>query len=832
MKYLRIIISIMAAVIVFTGCRDDDGTTDVPQTGTWTVSLLGGSAVEVSDDGDAVFGHRAVYGSIRVEIKGYDAARDGNVIVECKDAEWLNIEGDTLGDDGIVSITTLDNDTERRRSATITFSSELYPSLSTSIVVDQLSTADEDNNGVDARSQLYVGYGYDIYKALDSPMAVRAKRPIIDYEMLVKAGNSASYETVHDSHLSRTEMKYVASKSLYEYAENLTRQQTKSEEYAVAGCKADCELAAGLGEGANRQMQNYGRGMLVKTVHARVIDKAALLHLRKIDQIPFSSDFLNSINAILTEKGDNRKKRVIQTLEEYGTHLIMQADLGGRIDYTFSIEKSGVVYAQDELVEEAEYTMGRISKKDRNQGYNQQTSSSKSAAGAIKVLGGSEQVRSILKQDISGLDKTAQLPPDHITEWLASINYNDNALQNGDIDVIHFELEPLWNLVPDELRDLFMEVTLNMTERSDCKVRDDILGTDLYNIDCTREDLFKFNENDDGQSLCRILYLRSGEENTMMPVLQVCSEYVPKIRTDRRVTVIYPIYKQKIRMNEGLFIGDGVHQPAYVGFGGGECYVAPLTAMKNSDIVKRVSYINGSLNVEISETKFISEDKRGRTVRDDIFYFRSSPNTFKYPIVKIGEHFWTRKDVSHKMGLATSASSDRTLDVVKEGVLYARFWHELGRTTVGANKWLWAYEPNTLFPGNPNTKWFFPTGEDIRRLHTFLGFNPKALFPGQASGFNAQFNGYWGTYDILNEVEESSMNMQYKGELNIFATRNTKNDSEARLVVLDKNYNLYEAATGANGPWRENYYPVRPVRGYMFNYPTLNTYQDFENKYK
>ena len=52
------------------------------------------------------------------------------------------------------------------------------------------------------------------------------------------------------------------------------------------------------------------------------------------------------------------------------------------------------------------------------------------------------------------------------------------------------------------------------------------------------------------------------------------------------------------------------------------------------------------------------------------------------------------------------------------------------------------------------------------------------------------------------------------------------------LLVLDKNYQLYEAANGPDGSWRENYYPVRPVRGYMFNYPTLNTIQDYENKYK
>ena len=831
MKHLRILLFIITTLVLYAGCKDKDDL-DRLRPGTWTVNVLGGSAAELNDEGEVTFGQRATYGSLRIELTGYDADRDGMVSVSCNDADWLKVENVTMDTDGIISLTIQENNDDRRRYATITFTSTLFPSLNASVSIVQLSKAEGDTNGDEAREQLYVGYGYDIFKALDNPMAVRTTRPILDYEKLINAGNSASYETVHDSHLSRMEMKYVASKSLYEYAEDLTNQQTKTSEYTVPGCKSDCELAAGLGDGAQMEMQNYGRGMMLKTVHARVIDKAALQHLQNQGRMPYSSDFLTRILAIQRAQGSKRRELVVQTLEEYGTHLIIQADLGGRIDYTFTMQKSGTVYTQDEMVEEAEFTMGRISAEDRNRSYNQETSSSKSASGAIKVMGGSKTVRDKLKNDIGRLDKTSQLPPEHITEWLASINYNDDALIRGDIDVIHFEVEPLWNLVPDILRDIFLEVTLGMVERSDCAPTDDILGTDLYIIDCTRTDLFDFSKVGDNQSLCRLLYLKSGEENIHMPVLQVCSEYVPKIRTDQRVTIIYPIYKQRIRLNEGLFIGDGIHQPAYVGFGGDECFVAPIMSMKNTDIIKQVSYINGSLSVESPGVKFISEEKRGRTVRDDMFYFRSSPNTYKYPIVKIGSQFWTRRDVYHKMGLANSASSDRTQDVLRDNVLYARFWHDLGRTTSSANKWMWANEPNTMFAGNPNMKWYFPTGDDVRNLYAYLGFNPKALFPGQVSGFNAEFNGYYGGYDIVGKKATNEVILRSKGELNVFATRNTKDQSKALLLVLDKNYQLYEAANGPDGSWRENYYPVRPARGYMFNYPVLNTILEFENKYK
>ena len=832
MKHTRSLILCIATLILAAGCKDDN-TPDAPQPGDWTVNVLGGSDAEISEGEIVTFGQHATYGSLRIELKGYRADRDGAVSVACSDADWLTIDSKALDEDGIVSLTIQENDNDRRRYATVTFTSTLYPSVTASLTVEQLSRGDSDTNGDEAKEQLYVGYGYDIYKALDSPMAVRTKKPILDYKHLVEASNAADYETVHDSHLSRTEMKYVASKSLYEYSEDLTKQQTKSDDYTVSGCKSDCEQAAGLTENKSEtKMQNYGRGIMLKTVHARVIDKAALQHLRKTGHMPFASDFMTRLFTIMQAKGDAQRNLVVQTLEEYGTHLIIQVDLGGRIDYTFTMQKSGTVYTQDEMVQEAEYTMGQISKDDRGKGYNQETSSSKSASGAIKVVGGSETVRNLMRDDIKQLTKTSQIPPEHITEWLASINYTEDAVRRGDIDVVHFEVEPLWNLVPDNLRDIFLDVTLRMAERTDCKVSDELLGTDLYTIDCTRADLFDFSNAGDDQTLCRLLYLKSGEENIQVPVLEVCSEYVPKIRTDRRVTVIYPIYKQKIRMNEGVFIGDGIHQPAYVGFGGGDCFVAPIMTMKCTDIITQVSYINGSLNTDRPSVKFISEDQRSRVVKDDVFYFRSSPNTYKYPIVKIGDQFWTRRDVYHKMGLALNSSSDRTLDIMKDGILYARFWHDLGRANIASNKWMWGWSPNTMFEGDPNQLWYFPRGNDVKNLHAFLGFNPKALFAGQVSGFNAEFNGYYGGYDIVNKKSTEDPVVRSKGELNVFATRNTKGESSSTLLVLDKNYQLYEAANGPDGSWRENYYPVRPVRGYMFNYPTLNTIQDYENKYK
>ena len=817
-----------------TGCSDDNDEEIVVPSAGWKVSVLGGSAVDVDDEGAAFFGREATYGSLRLQLEGYDRERDGQVRISLTDgSSWLTIDNDTLGTDGIISLATKENTDDQLRTATLQLlASNGEPPQQALVTVSQRSSAEQDANGGNAKEDLYVGYGYDIFKALDNPMSVRVKTPILDLQKLREAGNSATYETVHDSRLSRTEMKYVASSTLYEYSEDLTQQQTQST-VKLSGCKVDCDMAASFNVNVNEQ--NFGRGSMVKTVAARVIDKAALLHLRQRNQMPYTTPFLNRVNNLLTLQITNPSvldEEITKTLEEYGTHLVLQADLGGRLDYTFTMTKSGTVHSKNELVEEVDFTMGRLANNQRTPSYAHSVSSKKNVSGAIKVTGGMKEAKARLEADIAQLGTTSQLPPDHVTEWLASISYDDRALIAGDIDVIHFELMPLWDLVPDKLREPFLNATLKMVERPDCKVSDDKLGTDLYTIDCTRSDLFDFSNVGDDGSLCRILYLKSGEAPEGAPVLEVCSEYVPKIRTDQRVTMVYPIYKKKIRMNEGLFLGDGIHQPAYVGFGGAECFVSPLTELKNTDIITHINYVNGSLSIGSENARFISEDQRGRTVRDDAFYFRVSGTTHKHPIVKIGSNFWTRRDLNHKMGLALKPSDDRTLDQLKDGIVYARFWHDLGRSTSSQNKWMWGYDPNTMFPGNPNMKWYYPSGDEVKNLLEFMGFNPKALFKGQATGFEAQFNGYYGGYDVEAKEQTDDPQVRAKGELNCFATRNKETDNGSILMVLDKNYRLYVAETGASGIWRQNYYPVRPTRGYMYNYPTLKDYLDFEEKYK
>jgi len=180
------------------------------------------------------------------------------------------------------------------------------------------------------------------------------------------------------------------------------------------------------------------------------------------------------------------------------------------------------------------------------------------------------------------------------------------------------------------------------------------------------------------------------------------------------------------------------------------------------------------------------------------------------------------------MGFSKDPTSrqGRVNEYVLDGVLYTRFYYDVGYYPQRNNAWIWGDVPNTNFEGKPNMRWYLPSSDDLQALHAYLGFNPKALFKGQASGFDAAFNGYYGMYDILQgkSFADGKNSVRYAGELSVFASRPLEELENEIMAVLDKDYQF--AFYKATGDFDNQFYPVRPVRGYMFEYPLLSTIKE------
>ncbi len=797
------------------GCHKEPG----EDTQSLTVVFLDGSTA--AEDGVPVLPFRASYESVRVELSGRESP-SGEIYVRSSD-RWLTVSSETLAEDGMVALKTQANLSGRRREATLVFTEAANPALTATLRLVQLSAGDADQNADVAREQLYVGYGYDIYKALESPMAVRTRMPVLDYPYMVRHMNLAEkYQLVQDCHLSRLDVNYANAANIHAYGRELSFLQTEDADNDFEGCVDDCNMVVKLLEvsGGEMDQHNYGHGSLEKAVASRIIDRAALIDLKRQQRVPFADEFSTRLLECRRASGETRRKLIENVLTVFGTHVILQVDLGGRIDYSFTMRKDASFNTQVEIEQEVDYTLGRIADMDRT-GKNQEPSTSKApvvtsrgeAVSAITVRGGGTDQLAALEKEISTLSASGQIDPARVTDWLASINYSEHFQGDPALDVIHFELIPLWDLVPEDVRQDFMNVTFALGQRSDNALPDSFTGTDIYemNPQGTEAPLFAFSETEAG-SLCRILYM-NGE-----PVMEVCSEYVPAIRSDRRVTIAYPIYKNTIRMNQGLFLGDGTHRPAYVSFSGGDCFVNPFLDLPEETVLDRFWYVNGNLMLE-NPTNISSLGRKGREVREDCFYFLEPRETYTHPIVKIGSNFWTRKDIDHPMGFSENPhSGDYYFDEhVEQDVLYTRFDFQVNDIIMEDNDWIWGNE----------RRWHLPTSAEVKGLEAFLGFNPKALFPGQLSGYEARFNGYWGISDVLNgraAFPDNDLALRYKGQLHVFSVVDNGGDNP-QLLVLDENYRLvrYDVL----GDWHEDYYPVRPVRSFKFEYPKLDVIKQY-----
>ena len=786
--------------VLLVGCSEHEETLtepEVPADAVFTVSAA-----------DSLLSRFASFENISVKVTRSE--KDEGAITVNANADWLTLKTETLPEDGIISLATTDNKGMTRREALLTFSSATGSKATLRLY--QLCLADDDENA-DPAAEGYLGYGYDIYQSLDNPMAVRKTHAVLSLDQLRTESSDITYELVHENRLSRTDFNIYSARSISEYATLLTNAASNTE-VALMGCKQNCDQLLQVSRQEDLMVSNVAYGVMQKAVWSRTIDRGALMHLRDAGKQLFTFAFKQDLQKVTGQTGAARADALERLLEKYGTHVVVQADYGGKIDYTFTMTKTGSLRYDEELRCQAEFTLGRLPKAEWSDKQSSVLSSSKQAQGAINITGGSAAARQQLQQDVKGLGAADGLPPEHLLQWLGSINYSDHPGTDEALDVIHFEIIPLWDLFTGDLQREVMHAVLSRADLSSCKVSDAIANIDLYWIDLSKAVQFGIDAN---ATLSRIVYVKG------VPVLNVCSEYVPMIRADERVNIAYPIYNNKVGLSlgfSGLFLGDGIHQPAYVMFDKTDCYVEPITTLTGETVLNQIGYVGGNLYPDRHQLPFQNVTPE---THDDFFIYRYNGETHTTPVVKVGASFWTRRDITHGMGFTPDPNSDDDVrEIMTDGTLFTRFQYDVTAQAGRFNSWSYGYD---------GKRWNLPQPAQVYQLFTYMGNTPKALFRGQVSGFNAQFNGYQGQADILNSNALGENAHRGKGELNIVASKSSNSVDDACLMVLDSHYRLQliddKTYVGEDAKqWRTNYYPVRLCRGMGYEYPSLQTIQD------
>lgn len=793
------LIILLAAMSAFFSCSDDNfAPSGTGQTGSLTLS-----------ESEVTLPAKGRYYTINVGTNGNDIS---NMTVRTG-ADWIEIESDTVYRDGSIEFYTGDNDSIMSRTATITVTA---PSGETTVcTVTQKGLGDDESNSTDD-AYFYVGYGYNIFKDYMNTKSLCT--PIIDND---KAASLNSGKPIVQKNLrSKEKVDYITANSLYEMSELLTKQQDKSTSNMLGSTKtvSRFESNGSTTQGAER----YCYMSFKRTAGSASMDYSVLQQMIENGRDVFTPEFREAYDKVVANP---TTRNVDDLLNRFGTHMVTYTEIGGAMDLTvnFSYEAKGEINMRAE--DFANYFFKHEPSDFTKPGTNSidGITSNISVGGTFNITGGSDEaqqriIQSLYDNSYNGIDQAA------LQNWLTSLECpsldDQQAIRDANITPVNFQLVPVWSLFPNNLRSIFLERATAMSKQSENKNFSDwTAGTDVYAFKISGAQFMNFGNGSD-QTLVRVVYASNSNSSNMQPVLEICNEYVPTIRGDKRINVVYAIRNGRTFHGAGLFPGDGEgNPPAWLTFSDGQVYVKPIVGKSGTDILDSVFYIHGNiydnnLGIRMHDPYFKKTVDQKLTLTG-----YETQETETYPIVKIGSGYWTRRNINVPMGFGAP------IDPTNSESSY--YIYESKDETTGDRLYACVFKGNDpIFIEDNNkvydvyntddvpTKWHIPQTQDAYNMRDYLGNNLKALFNGQATGFDAQFWGNYSKYDDLNDGHEFEYyELHYVNEYCFISFKN--NSSSATALAISKDYTLRTLPSITNV---RNLYPIRLFRNSNYKY--------------
>lgn len=712
------------------------------------------------------------------------------------DQSWLELVADTVSADGYVEIHAERNEDSVGRHGTLTIGDPDDGGVT--IPVYQCGPDDDDSNG---GLGCYAGCGYNIFNEINSETSICS--PVIDYDRAT-AIDPMIVQTVARN---VQDVKTTTSNSLVEMSELMTHSVEKTSTGLKGGKKTIMRFEDQTGK---TKMDETGFAYInlqrLSACSSLDISKAMYYMDNGYHDI-LTPEFRKQYDAIISEP---TQENVFKLFKEFGTHIVTYVDLGGSMDIAVSFNKTMVgtlnMRADDFRQyffnsEPSDYTLN-----NKIQGL----STSVGNKGSFKIAGGTKETRDAIIRDCETM---GHINPDHINRWTQTLPKRD--FMNHDalarLSPVNVQLVPIWSLFPPRLANLFFECAIQESQKSTNAINDAKAGLDNYGFKITDADFMNFKDNAD-ESLVRVVYANQNDLSKAAPVLEICNEYVPVLKGNERVTVIYPIRNGSPFHGTGLYPGDGNGCGlAWLTFSEGDVYVQPIEGANSSERIDSVYYLHGNIYLT----------SLGLNLKRNIKMDWKAKGIIGLPIVKIGSGYWTRRNIDRSI-----ASGQFTGSVFRQhqcdpgnGEVWVQIRSETHPTEApaGIGKKL-----DEIY-GEP-ALWYYPTNYDRANLTEYIGYETRHLLKGQLTGFDAQFEGFYGDGGI-DGVEEVAWNEDSK----LFNTdkcylifKNNINATEGMALVFEGNYRFRTIGLGT----KNNYFPLRLFRTSYYRYDNLNSAKD------
>ena len=546
-----------------------------------------------------------------------------------------------------IKICVLDNWTDEHRTGKMTITDSENPQQPQVIQLGQKCNLD---NGItrgeggsfvtpNKGNRIYVvGYGYNMYKPLKEAVSMA---PIVKVEALKDKGDFSTEGVDMDEIFTE-----VTGSTFHEITNNFkSKVAGKAKGYGFEG-----EVSAAFNR--NDFSKNETEYAL-STVDITKTNVELLTDKRGIIGGMMTDEAYNSINGIAVKSQTAKKNRATgkkptypstdegfyNLVKEYGTHLVMKTDMGGRLTFATTIDVSDIsgnydINAFAQLSYENSFMNASASVSDDYKKCWKENK--KSVSTTVNAYGGTPETAGAVS-DCKGSKAS-------IDAWKKSLETIGNCKA---INIDQETLIPIWELVNvnleggkqrKQLLREFIETKLTQRMEEDDQAKAYECGTIAH---LGSIPTFPSAKNTaPTATLVKDVYM-SG-----LHVARICNEFLPQLNRKERVTVIYPVVGNKVKYNLGYWIGNDKRKPCRVCCTDNDITVSELTEETVGE--KKDIYMRGSsfysmdkdsallANEKIGETKIVDSFMEGKTWG----YHGSTVKS--YPIVKIFGRLWIR----------------------------------------------------------------------------------------------------------------------------------------------------------------------------------------------
>lgn len=710
------------AVVTLAACSSSDDAKYVAD-----VTLPSGT--EKTADADILVEAGANEFTLDIKTEGQWAVKSQN--------RFLHVKNGSGTGNATVTVRVENNTFEDRKIGHLAIAFPGHESENKTITVEQKYLGDYGGNAADiieTSNKIYaVGYSYDITGEWASPNSVKVE--IFDTKQLITDG----IESVNAAQVELSDYTVTGS-TISEVSNKLTVKA--SVEGSYGGFKGEANASFDM-ETSESNTYEYAstyfdvqkrRASLSKSPQSLIFDY-------------MTDDAYSAINGlpVETKRGKrnlygNTREGFQRLISDFGTHVIVEAGLGGRLRRSLQVNTSEITSAYDvKAFAKASYDGVVKAEASVDEHFKQSyKENAKAISLTMSVLGGDEKLATKV-----GAEKTFNA--ENYEAWKESVTKDNMALVNFSSE----SLVPLYELVDREAEggeDRYKALKSYMTDGS--------VAADFSTYKCgtvTEFTVPSFENAKYNETLIKDIYL-DGQW-----VGQVCNEYIPNINRDKRVTVVYPVVNNKPRYNMGFYMGDGKsHKPARVSWYGTNVAVEAYEELDYK--AATTVYLRGaSVLPKLPEgTTALKAEKP----RDE--YLETTD--WKYPLVKIFNNVWTREEYHSN---PTVYKYDCLVEMDGKTITVPRQFFQ----------WYQIKNYDTWFPAG----WKVPTHLDYQDLQDKLvnnGFAQPvtALFNGGVTGFEVYLCGVGGSnHNELDTQVHHSTSDEYGvqitvnlGKLNIY----------------------------------------------------------------